>query len=156
VFDNQLIRLISNGFNIFLIYIFDLQLTEICEKLRIAIMIFSNRTYRKSISISILSAYILVSIFSLLHFHHVDLNRPNSISNSTNSTLTGLGTFDGQNFLCTIHQNFSLLHNTSRVDIADNSPDLQNSDNITVFKNECYHSPFKFNNIRLRAPPISS
>ena len=133
-----------------------MQLTEICERLRIAIMMFSNRTYRKIISISLLSAYILVSLLSLLHYHHVDLNRPNSISNTTKNSLTGLGNFDGQNFICTIHQNFSLLHNTSRVDIANHSLDLQYTGNITVFNNECYHSPFKFNNIRLRAPPISS
>ena len=133
-----------------------MQLTEICEKLRIAIMIFSNRTYRKIISISLLSAYILVSLLSLLHYHHVDLNRPNSISKTTNNSLTGLGDFDSQNFICTIHQNFSLLHNTSRVDFADPSPDHQNSDSIAVFKKECYHSPFKFNNINLRAPPFSS
>ena len=119
-------------------------------------MIFSTRTYRKIISISLLSAYILVSVLSLLHYHHVDLNRPNSISNTTKNSLTGLGDFDGQNFICTIHQNFSLLHNTSRVDIADPSPDHQNSDSIAVSKKECYHSPFKFNNIRLRAPPNSS
>jgi hypothetical protein len=145
-----------NELNNILFYRIDLQLTEICEKLRIAIMIFSNRTYRKIISISLLSAYILVSILSLLHYHHVDLNRPNSISNTTNNSLTGLGNFDDQYFICTIHQNFSLLHNTYRVDCTDKSPDLQNSDNIAVSKKECYHSPFKFNNINLRAPPFSS
>ena len=119
-------------------------------------MLFSKRTYRKNISIALLAAYILVSVLSLLHYHHIDLNRPNSISNSRNDALTGLGTFDGQNFICTIHQNFSLLHNTSRVDISDNSPDLQYSDHVTVFENDCYHSPFKFSKIKLRAPPISS
>ena len=119
-------------------------------------MIFSKRTYRKNISIALLAAYILVSVLSLLHYHHIDLNRPNSISNSRNDALTGLGTFDSQNFICTIHQNFSLLHNTSRVDISDNSPDHQYSENITVFLTDSYHSLFQFNNIRLRAPPISS
>ena len=96
-------------------------------------MIFSKRTYRKLISIALLSAYILVSVLSLLHYHHVDLNRPNSISNTTNNSLTGLGNFDDQNFICTIHQYFSLLHNTYRVDIADPTPDHQNSDSIAVF-----------------------
>lgn len=129
---------------------------EICEKLHIAIMIFSKRTYRKIISIALLSAYILVSVLSLLHYHQVDLNRSNSISNATNNTLTGLGTFDGQNFICTIHQNFSLLHNTSRVDVPDDSLDHQNSENITISKKECYYSPFKVNNINLRAPPLFS
>jgi len=119
-------------------------------------MIFSKSTYRRIISVALLSAYILVSVLSLLHYHHVDLNRPNSISNTTNNSLTGLGDFDGQNFICTIHQNFSLLHNTSRVDIADPSPHHQNSDSIAASKKECYHSPFKFNNINLRAPPFSS
>ena len=98
-------------------------------------MIFSKRTYRKVISLLLLSAYFLVSVLSLLHYHHVDLNRPSSVSNSSRDTFTGLVSFGGKNFICTIHQNFSLLHNTSRVDISDNSLDLQYSDNITVFKN---------------------
>jgi hypothetical protein len=119
-------------------------------------MIFSKRTYRKVISLLLLSTYILVSVLSLLHYHHIDLNRPNSISKPKDDSIAGLGTFDSQNFICTIQQNFSLLHNTCRVDIADHSPDLQNSDNITVSKKECFYSPFKFTNIDLRAPPISS
>jgi hypothetical protein len=117
---------------------------------------FSKRTYYKITSTVLLSAYIVVSALSFLHYHQVDLNRPNSISKATNYTLTGIGAFDGQNFICTIHQNFSLLHNISRVDVADYSPIQDNSDNITVFKKESYYSPFKFNNINLRAPPISS
>ena len=145
-----------DGFNHYLISILDLQLTEIYEKLHIAIMTFFKSTYYKIISIALLSAYILVSVLSHLHYHHVDLNRPNSISNTTNYTLKGLGNFVGQNFICTIHQNYSLLHNTSRVDIADPSPDHQNSDNIAVSKKECYRSPFRFNKINLRAPPLSS
>ena len=119
-------------------------------------MIFSIRTYRKIISLSILSAYILVSALSLLHYHQIDLNRPNSISNSRNDALTGLGTFDGQNFICTIQQNFSLLHNTSKIDITAHSPDLQYFDSITTIEKVSYQSLFKFNNINLRAPPISS
>lgn len=119
-------------------------------------MIFSIRTYRKIISLSILSAYILVSALSLLHYHQIDLNRPNSISNSRNDALTGLGTFDGQNFICTIQQNFSLLHNTSRVDISYHSHNLQYFDSITIIEKVSYQSLLKFNNINLRAPPISS
>jgi hypothetical protein len=119
-------------------------------------MIVSGRTYHKIISIALLSAYILVSALSLLHYHHVDLNRPDSISIPKDDSRTGLGTFDDQNFICTIHQNFSLLHNTTKVNIADNSPDHQNSAIIKVSNKECYYSPFKFNNINLRAPPISS
>ena len=148
--------LILGEFNNNLTYIIDLQLTDICEKLHIVIMIFSQKTYPKIISTALLSAYILVSILSLLHYHHIDLNRPDSISKAANDTLTGLGTFDGQNFICTIHQNFSLLHNTSRVDFADHCADHQNSKNITISKKECYYSPFTFNNINLRAPPLSS
>jgi hypothetical protein len=119
-------------------------------------MIFSKSTYRKIISVALLSGYILVSVVSLLHFHHIDLNRPNSISKTNDDNIIGLGTFDDQKFICTIHQNFSLLHNTFRVDIADPSPDHQNSDKITFSKKECFYSPFKFNNINLRAPPFSS
>jgi len=119
-------------------------------------MIFSKRAYRKIISIALLSAYIIASVLSLLHYHQVDLNKNISISNSTKDTLTGLGTFDGQNFICTIHQIFSLLHNTCRVDSADHSPDFQNSDKITFSKKERFYSSFNFNNINLRAPPISS
>jgi hypothetical protein len=119
-------------------------------------MIFYKITYNKSISVALLSVYILISIYSLLHYHKVDLNKPNAIEKKTNYTLTGFGTIDGQNFICTIHQNFSLLHSACRIDISDHSPDLQNSDSIAVSKKECYHSPFTFNNINLRAPPFSS
>jgi len=119
-------------------------------------MMFFGRTYYKIISTGLLSAYILICVLSLLHYHSVDLYRPNSVSRATNYTLTGLGTFDRQNFICTIHQNFSLIHNISRFDVADYSPIQDNSDNITVFKKESYYSPFKFNNNNLRAPPIYS
>ena len=119
-------------------------------------MTFSKRTYRKIISLSLLLAFISVSVLSLLHYHHIDLNRPNSVSNSRNDTLKGLGSFHGQNFICTIHQNLSLLHNTSRVGISYHSPDLQYFDNITVIEKVSYYSLLNFNNIGLRAPPISS
>ena len=120
------------------------------------IMSFSNKTYRRIISISLLSAYILVSALSLIHYHKIDLNRPNTISSSSENNLSGFGTFEGQNFICTIHQNYLLLHNTNRIDIAVCSPVLQYFNNITVVKNESYHSTLQFNNINLRAPPISS
>jgi hypothetical protein len=119
-------------------------------------MIFYKNTYNKTISIIILSAYILASVLSLLHYHQIDLYRPNAIEKQTNYTFTGFGTFDNQNFICTIHQNFSLLHNTGRVDIADHSPNLQNSDNITFSNKERHCSYFYFSNINLRAPPIST
>lgn len=119
-------------------------------------MIFSKRTYRKNISIALLSAYILVSVLSILHYHHIDLNRANSISNSRKDALTGLGTFDGQNFICTIHQNFSLLHNNTKIDITYNTPEFRYLDRIRIIEKVSYFSLLNFNNISLRAPPISS
>lgn len=119
-------------------------------------MIFSNRTYRKIISISLLSAYILVSALSLLHYHKIDLNRPGSIATAGENNTSGFGSFEGQNFICTIHQNYLLLHNTNRIDITVCTPVLQYVNNITVIKKESYHSILEFNNVNLRAPPISS
>ena len=119
-------------------------------------MTFIFNTYRKKVSIYLLFAYIFVSILSLLHYHEIDLNKTNSIASSTAKTLTGLGTFDGQNFICTIQQNFLLLHNTSKIDITVHSPDLQYFDSITIIEKVSYQSLLKFNNINLRAPPISS
>jgi hypothetical protein len=119
-------------------------------------MIFSKRAYRKIISVALLSGYILVSVVSLLHYHPVDLNRPSSVSNSTHDTLTGFGSVEDQKLICTIHQNFSLLHKTSMVNDANHSPDLQYFDRIIFINKDSYHSPFNFNNISLRAPPISS
>jgi hypothetical protein len=121
-----------------------------------AIMIFSKRTYRKNISIVLLSAYILVSVLSLLHYHHIDLNRPNSVTSSADGAVTGSGTFNGKNFICTVHQNFTLLHNTSKIDITYKTPDLQYFDSITVIEKVSYFSLLNYNNIGLRAPPISS
>ena len=119
-------------------------------------MIFSNKTYRKIISVSILSAYILVSALSLLHYHKIDLNRPDSISSSGNNSFSGLGTFEGQHFVCTIHQNFLSLHNTYKIDSTNHSPDLQYCDSITFIEKVSYRSLLKFNNISLRAPPLTS
>ena len=119
-------------------------------------MIFSERTYRKFISLFLLSSYILVSLVSLFHYHHVDLSRANSVSNFNSDTLTEFGYFDGKNFICTIHHNFSLLHNVSGINISCHSPDLQTCENITVFITESYYSLFNFSNVSLRAPPIYS
>ena len=119
-------------------------------------MIFMVNTYRKKISIYLLLAYIFISVLSLFHYHDIDLNKPYSFTSSANNTVNGFDTYYGRNFICTIHQNFSLLHNTSRIEITVHSPDLQYFDSITVIEKVSYQSLLKFNTINLRAPPISS
>lgn len=119
-------------------------------------MIFYKNTYRRIISISLLSSYILVSVVSLFHYHHIELSRSKTLSNINNTPVTEFDYFGGKNFICTIQQNYSLLHNVLGTEVSCHSPNLQYSENITVFITERYQSPFYLNTISLRAPPIFS
>jgi len=119
-------------------------------------MIFYKNTYRRIISISLLSSYILVSVVSLFHYHHIELSRSKLLSNFNGKPVTDFDYFGGKNFICTIHHNYSLLHNVSGTEILCNSPDLQYSENISVFITERYQSPYYLTTISLRAPPIFS
>jgi hypothetical protein len=119
-------------------------------------MIFYRSSYRRIISSVLLSSYIFVAVVSLFHYHQIELSKASLLSNFNTKPVTDFEYFGGKNFICTIHQNFSLLHNVSGVEISCHSPDLQYSENITVLFTECYQSPFYLNSINLRAPPIYS
>lgn len=115
-------------------------------------MNFNKLKYSKKIAYTVLIAYVMLFLSSIIHHHYIKINSENSFKVSNN--------FDNSNhfsiyneFNCPIHNYFNSLHNFSGLKLNFDiiiSPQIYRNKFIPDYKK----SEFYYQSNPLRAPPI--
>lgn len=118
------------------------------------IMIRFNYKIKKSVSVYLLTGYIFLSVFNILHFHNfnVAFGHITKIGNQTEKT-GQYGHFPGSDYQCMLHTSYSSMHNVSFTDNSSFLSDLITTEEISFVNADSLLRLNILSSSALRAPP---